>query len=353
MIGNQLKDIIYQNLGPMRISRKGWHYRNCPVCHLKGHRNDVRGRFGIRYESDGSLYLNCFNCLFDAVWKPGDRISKKLQTFMADIGVSESDVTKLAFVAFRESVNQSGDDDGGAEEVGMIDISGTWATISTPEEFQTLQFWADNGCDDQDFLEVLQYAVSREFTRIDELFWMPTRRYQFRNRLILPFRHHGNLVGYTGRYVREVPTNKKSVITKYHNNMPEGYVYNLDSQRNSFKEYVIFTEGMFDAWAVDGISPMNNTVSPQQADLVNRLHRKVIMVPDFDKAGESFIDIAKQYGWMVSIPPWRKGIKDAAQAASVYGRLMTINSIIESATANPVQSRINWDIKVKMGGYRS
>ena len=76
----------------------------------------------------------------------------------------------------------------------------------------------------------------------------------------------------------------------------------------------------------------------------------VIVLPDRDKQGQRMIDLAVHHGWSVSFPKlkdgsgktswWDKETKDAADAGRTYGKLYTVRSIIESATANKMQIAI-------------
>ena len=345
MIADDLRDVIFQHLGTMKQSRKGWHYRNCFLCHTQGHSRDTKNRMGIIVDPDGSIRVNCFNCAFKAIWKPGETFTNKFVTYLSELGLSELDIKKLSFAAFKES-NHIG-------FVGETSLTGDattkWTPITLPGKSKTLEEWAKLGCDDSNYLNVLEYAVNRGFTRIDQLYWVPNSYQQVNRRLILPFYHKGEIVGYTGRYAKDDISKK---IPKYINTMPDNYVYNLDSQINSDKEYVILTEGVFDAWVVDGISCMNNSMSPEQISIIKRLNKKIIVVPDFDKDGTDYVKTANENGWLVSIPNWGRNVKDAAKAAEKYGRLLTVYSIIKSAKAYTLQNTIDWEIKVKGRGYR-
>lgn len=345
MIADTLRDVILQHLGPMKTSRKGWQYRNCMLCHTQGHGRDTKSRLGIIFDPGGGIAVNCFNCGFDAIWKPGETFTKKFKLYLSEIGLSELDIQKLSFAAFQEANHI-----GAVGELSLTgDVTSKWEETKLPAKANTLEYWATSGCDNEHFLDVLEYAVKRGFTKLDELYWIPQPFQQLNRRLILPFYYQGEMVGYTGRFAKKLNSKK---IPKYVNTMPDNYVYNLDAQIESNKEFVILTEGVFDAWVVDGISCMNSSISPEQIAIINRLNRKVIVVPDFDKDGREYVEIANENGWLVSIPNWGSNVKDAAKAAEKYGRLLTVHSIIKSAKAYTLQNIIDWKIKVKGRGYR-
>jgi hypothetical protein len=56
------------------------------------------------------------------------------------------------------------------------------------------------------------------------------------------------------------------------------------------------------------------------------------------------VDVAIQNGWAVAFPKWKRGIKDASDASKKYGKLLTVHSILESATSNKTKIKLQWDI---------
>ena len=78
----------------------------------------------------------------------------------------------------------------------------------------------------------------------------------------------------------------------------------------------------------------------EQAHLIDKLGKRVIVCPDKDKAGVELIDQALELGWEVSFPDWHTSCKDAADAVLRYGRLATIKSIIDCATNNKIKIQV-------------
>ena len=91
---------------------------------------------------------------------------------------------------------------------------------------------------------------------------------------------------------------------------------------------------------IDGIAVQGNHVTAEQAHLINKLNKRVIVCPDRDNAGKEFIEQALTLDWEVSFPPWHTDIKDAADAVLKYGRLATVSSIIQHATGNQLKARV-------------
>ena len=80
--------------------------------------------------------------------------------------------------------------------------------------------------------------------------------------------------------------------------------------------------------------------------MIDSLNRKVIVVPDRDRPGEKLINQAIEFGWNVAFPEWDNDITDVADAVLKYGRLFTIQSILNSTES----SKLKIDLKRKMYG---
>ena len=91
---------------------------------------------------------------------------------------------------------------------------------------------------------------------------------------------------------------------------------------------------------VDGIAIQGNSVGPEQAHLIEKLGKRIIVCPDRDEAGVDLIMQAAELGWEVSFPPWHVECKDAADAVQRYGRLATVSSIINHATDNALKIKV-------------
>ena len=158
-------------------------------------------------------------------------------------------------------------------------------------------------------------------------------------RLLIPFYWKGDIVGYTGRIF------EASDKVKYYTDVQPGYVFNMDAQDWS-RKFVIVTEGPFDAISVSGVSILGSEVNDVQRDLIDGLNRQVIVVPDRDATGEKLINQAVEFGWNVAFPEWDEGVDDVADAVLKYGRLFTIQTILNSTESN----KLKIDLKRKMYG---
>ena len=204
-------------------------------------------------------------------------------------------------------------------------------TIELPKKVSTIEdLKADH--------PVRLYAEQRGLLGLYPLLYFNENLYK--QRLVVPFTYNGELVGWTARHI--APPDKTT--PKYLHNMQPGYVFNVDKFADTEREIVIVTEGVFDAIMIDGIAIQGNSVGPEQAHLIEKLGKRIIVCPDRDKAGIDLMMQAAELGWEVSFPPWHIDCKDAADAVNMYGRLATVGSIIKHATNN----KLKIEVKAKM-----
>jgi DNA primase len=181
-------------------------------------------------------------------------------------------------------------------------------------------------------MAILEYMSARNLNIDDtDYYWSPSLGY--RDRLIIPFYYEKRIVGWTARTI--TPDKQPKYLTE----SQPGYVYGLDEQSPN-KIFVIVVEGPVDAIHVDGCALTGSEINDQQALLINRLNKDVIVVPDRDTAGSKLIEAAIERGWGVSMPNWGPGIKDVGDAVSKYGRLYTLYSIASAAESSPLKIRL-------------
>lgn len=320
-IVEQVHRLLLDNL-PVKTSRtpSGWMTMNCPMC------NDTRKRGGLI--TDGAkISYHCFNCGYKTGWTPGISLGKKYKELAGKLGASSTTIHSVQVELLKHQ-----------DEFESIDSTAPYVynitkfkTVELPDNAQTIDSLPDDH-------ELKLYA--RERGILDAYPLLHFNDLANKKRVIVPFTYNGELVGWVGRHI--APPNKST--PKYLLNTQPGYVFNIDRFAESERKIVIVVEGIFDAILVDGVSVLGNSVTPEQAHLIDKLGKRVILCPDRDKAGKQLIKQAVELGWEVSFPPWAPDIKDAADAANRYGRLATVASIIDHATAN----KIKIEVKSKM-----
>lgn len=324
---NLVQDAITLHLpSKQKTTPSGWTSFNAPCCHHNGTSADTRQRGGIIKGSDGEISYHCFNCGFKTGWQPGRNISYKLRQLLQWLNVPDDVINKLALEVMK--LNE------GIDVKEFTYNIPEFETTQLPEGAEPLSNhqWAEVGTIPESIVRCFQYMLERNL-RIEDIdyHWSPTLAY--RDRLIIPFRHKGQIVGWTGRAVKE---DKKP---KYLSEQQPGYCFNLDNQTEQ-KVFAIVCEGVIDAIHVDGISLLGSELSEQQALLINQLNKQVIVVPDRDKAGKKLVSAAIEQGWSVSMPNWDEDINDIADAVNRYGRVYTLYSIVTQAESYAVKIKL-------------
>lgn len=343
MIIDILKDAILQNIGPLKSAPKGWNKRHCPLCHTQGHGKDTRNRFGIQFNPE-SIAMNCFNCGFSAGYSEGKELSKSFKFFLKQINIEDKFINRIEFEIFKQKNQLQGIREGD-ENVVPVDyvklLVQKWKPIDLPEDSYSVAEWLKNGLEDPNFLNVANYAIGRNIFDLDNFYWSPSTEFNLNQRLIIPYIYKGKIVGFTARLHYDTPDKS---IPKYHQQCPTDFVYNLDNQQSWSRKYTIATEGVLDAWVTDGISILGE-IGQSKIDIINRLQKEIIVCPDRDKKGWDLVEAAIENDWAVSFPKWDVEIKDAAQAAKKYGKLLTTHSIISAAVQGKDKIRLKWQIE--------
>jgi hypothetical protein len=323
---SRVSEVVLQFLPPKRKhTPSGWTSFNAPCCHHNGQGADTRQRGGLIANPDGGVSYHCFNCGFKASWQPGRNVSKGLRRLLIWLGVPDDTINKLTIAVMQEN-------EGIAVKQQLIDIP-TFNTVPLPDDAVDIaEYLGASNSVTKHLSEVVAYMQGRELYLEDyKFFWSPSMGY--RDRLIVPFYNEGNVVGWTARTVQ---ADKKP---KYLSEQQPGYVFNLDSQGPE-KTFCILTEGPIDAIHIEGIALLGSEIKDQQALLINRLNREVIVLPDRDDAGKKLVEQAIDFGWGVSMPEWKPGIKDVNDAVLEYGKLYTLYSIVNAAETSPLKIRL-------------
>tara|TARA_B100000927_G_scaffold287800_1_gene281293 strand:- start:798 stop:1775 length:978 start_codon:yes stop_codon:yes gene_type:complete len=312
--------LLLDNL-PIKTNRtpSGWNTMDCPMC------TDKRKRGGL-ITTGAKISYNCFNCGFTTGWEPNPTLGKKYKDLAIKLGADTQDIHKVTIELMKYS-----------EE---LETESTSDYVYNLQKFNTEQIPETAMAVDDlpDEHAVKKYAKQRGLLGLYPLLYFDEKLYK--QRLVVPFTYNNDVVGWTGRHIS--PPDKQT--PKYLHKMQPGYVFNIDRFADSKREIIIVTEGVFDAILVDGIAIQGNSVGPEQAHLIEKLGKRIIVCPDRDEAGIELMLQAAELGWEVSFPPWHVECKDAADAVQRYGRLATVSSIIKHATNN----KLKIEVKAKM-----
>jgi len=320
LVLDRLRTILPHNA---KTSPSGWISFNAPCCHHKGHKPDDRKRGGAMFTE--SFVYNCFNCKFTAYWEPGRPISEKLKNLCKWMGANDDDIKHLVFEALK------------TERADYVpNRSNEYVAFESkelPPDAKPISWWINCPAEDVDpeILPVLEYMASRRLTLDDfDFYWSSDPGYK--NRLLIPFRYHGKIVGWTGRKISDGKP-------KYLSDQHPHFVFNVDNQTDPH-QYVFVCEGPFDAIAVGGVALLTNSIADQQVRIINSLQKTVIVVPDQDRPGLELINRAVENGWSVAFPNWSDVVKDCADAVKQYGKLFVIVDLIKTAQHGAIKINI-------------
>lgn len=300
-----------------RSTPSGWISFNAPCCIHNGETPDEKGRGGLIVTEEGWTY-NCFNCGYKCGFKKGRNLNFKARSLLKWLGVDSTEIDRINLESLKYR--------------SMNDLVET-INYKQPKK-KRIEFEHRELPDDIKLINVThtkhqEYLQNRCIDTSYPLLAIDSDEYN-REGILVPFTHDKKPVGYTIRFLDD----RKP---KYLSDSQPGYVFGVDLQQEGWK-YAIVTEGIFDALSIDALSVMHGTVSEQQAELINRLHREVIVVPDHDKAGLSMIDRALELNWSVSIPnEWPDNCKDINDAVRKLGRVSTLITIIQNAEHNRIK----------------
>lgn len=319
----------FKTLIPPRAksSPSGWTSFNAPCCQHRGHSPDTRKRAGVRFEGNGIVY-NCFNCKFTTGWQPGSPFGEKMKSLARWLGAGDDDVKTMVF----EALKTEADDYEPLEYQPQIEFSNK----ELPEGSMSLRDWLESAIltdaeISENIMPLIDYIISRGFNPLsNDFYWSPASGYI--DRVIVPFRWNGNIVGNTARKITDGRP-------KYLSDQHPHFVFNFDQQKEDQK-YIFVCEGPFDALSINGVALLTNDIADQQARIINSLTAEVIVIPDQDDAGLQLIDRAIHYNWSVAFPNWDHDVKDVADAVQKYGRLFVIVDAIKTAQRG--------EIKIKM-----
>jgi hypothetical protein len=324
--------------GKQKRTQSGWISINAPCCHHNGHNTDTRGRGGFLPNSNGAISYHCFNCGYKTSYTPGRTLSFKYRKLLKWLGATENDIQRLVIESVRLKNIVTPEENIEVEEF-------TFDPRSLPENAHNIIELARSNTElSSQVVKVIQYVYDRSID-LDAytFYWSDLPEYKLNYRVIIPFYYNDKIVGYTARSVDD------GIKPKYHSDHPGHFVFNLNKQHKD-NSFVLVTEGPFDAMSIDGVSTQTNDISEQQADIIESLGKKVIVVPDFDKhinkqgrevwPGEVTIKRALEYGWSVSFPVWRSECKDVNDAVMKYGKLFTLKSILEGVESNSIKIQI-------------
>ena len=320
-----------------KSSQSGWVSGNAPCCVHNGESQDTRNRGGF-IVSNGSISYSCFNCGFKASYQPGRHLTYKFRKLLSWLGADDLTIRKLVIDAVRLK-DLVAPEDLVKEPEQEISFEARTLPESARNVVDLASFYATGDYTNvpPELLAAIEYVHRRDIdVNRYRFYWTPEESYNLHRRIIIPYYYRNQVIGYTARAIVD------GIKPKYWSSHPADFVFNLDTQRVTW-QFVIVCEGPFDAMSIDGVSVSGAEISDQQAELIDRLQREVVVVPDRDPAGRRLVDRAIELGWTVSFPVWAETCKDINEAVVKYGKLFVLKAIIDARETN----RLKIELKKK------
>jgi len=309
--------------GKRKQTPSGWISFNAPCC------DDKRQRGGLIFNAGDAVSYHCFNCGFKASWQPGRHISQKMNQFMRNLNIPDTTISQLRLEALRL------DESNNTEVLSIIPTFDNRALPMDAISFEELTTFLKLPDGDYavptKFTEAFAYLVERKIDPWSYPFYW-TNKVGFNNRIIIPFLYKGEIVGWTARAINDAKP-------KYLSEQQPGYVFNLDRQQDE-REFVIVSEGPFDALSIDGCALLGAEIKDSQNWLLKQLGKELVLVPDRDHEGPRTVEQAIEYGWSVSMPNWPDDVKDINDAVVKLGKLATLWLIVQAKESNGLKIRL-------------
>ena len=319
-----IADTLLQYIpGKRKTTPSGWISFNAVCC------SDDRGRGGFIVNGGDAVSYHCFNCGFKCSWQPGRHISQKMNKFMRDLNIPDDAIAQLRLEALRL------DDNNTAEIRSIIPKFDVRALPMDARSFDSWKTFLSLTEDDyvvpKALTDVVNYVDKRKIDPFAYPFYH-TNKVGFNNRIIIPFLYKGDIVGWTARAINDAKP-------KYLSEQQPGYVFNLDAQQDE-REFVIVSEGPFDALSIDGCALLGAEIKDSQNWLLKQLGKELVLVPDRDHEGPRTVEQAIEYGWSVSMPDWPDDVKDINDAVVKLGKLATLWLIVQAKESNGLKIRL-------------
>jgi len=309
-------DILSYLPSKHKTTSSGWISFDAPCCIHNGESQDKRSRGGMRQNEDDWSY-HCFNCGFTASFTPGRPVSYKARRFLDWIGVDNVDIERLNL----ESLKRKSLLDLTTERNQIRQVDVEFEETAVPEGVELID---PSSTDHQRYVDYL----SKRNIVLAYPFLVDKQR-KPRDRIVIPYTYKGRIVGHTSRYLDDR-------MPKFINSQQPGYVFGYDLQKPNWTSAIV-VEGIFDALSISALAVMHDEISPQQVQMLKQLKRRIIVVPDQDKAGLRLIDRAVENKFEVSIPDWPDDVKDVNDAVVKYGVTSTLLQIHKNAEKSKIK----------------
>lgn len=310
------------------VSYTSWNKCYCEVC---GDGSRTKGPRGGWLFSDEMAFYRCFNCGQKGSFDPNrdHPISRDMREVFEAFGIDPKDAMALAY--------QKKMDKPSSDSTVKPKINLHIPTYPFPDYFYPLaganniiadaarkKLWDSYKLKDSDYPFYLSSGSTKSTDPKEK-----SVAVSMLNRIIIPFYKNKELMYFQGRSIEDKGQRWLNM------NVPKNnIIFNMDAMWKNHDRPLYIFEGAFDAIHVDGVAVLENNLSATQIELLNRCHRRKVIVPDIveGKIGENkLLQLGVfQQNWGVALPELGSGSKDLSEGINRYGKLFILKSLIDN-----------------------
>jgi DNA primase len=245
---------------------------------------------------------------------------------LSDFGIPEADLQAVVFSTFGQALTNT------KEKIQQRKIEPN--EIPTPKTFYFLK---DAKPTDEWATIAKEYLRHERCINWDDYPFMlakktadPTMRKWFK-RLIIPIYKQKKLVFYQGRDLTDKAKQKYQSAKTETSRVIYGFDH-IFQYESTAPLYIV--EGWFDAFLINGIAVLGNSISEEQATWIDKSNRLKVFVPDRFGNGKEVAFHALELGWSISTPDFRidESCKDINDVVKRYGKLYTMKTLADNTT---------------------
>lgn len=306
-----LSDLIQDKIHLGAESATGFRVLRCQVC------NDHSERGGFKFDGSDVGY-SCFNCGAKFKYEEGSgKLGSNAKRILEAFGITRQEIDEVLGSSFFNKAEKPKDI--------TLEVLKPQVTLYTPEvELPPKSF--PLGADHHDELQapLIEYMFSRGLDplKMNAHFSLDPK---FLKRVIIPCMRDGKIIYWQARHLENVKPRYLSPGTA-----KEAVLWGYDNLWKNYDLPLFVTEGLFDAAPLDGVALLGSKLNDSKIEVLNKCHRRKIMVIDRDENGAVLADMALALGWEITFPP--EDSNDVNKSIQKHGKLFTIWTLMKNTT---------------------
>lgn len=305
-----LKDLIEEQVPLGKEAATGFKVLRCAAC------ADYKERAGFKFDGDQIIFA-CFNCGKKAVYEEGSgKLSASFKRILTAFGLSDNQLNEVTGSAFFNKKETS-------KEITLETLRPP-PKLFTPEVELPLHSYLI-GAEHHKELQIplIEYLLKRQLDPTElQVYFSLDKGYL--NRVIVPCLRNGKIIYWQARTIIDgvKPRYMSPGISK------EAVLWGYDNLYKDLDQPLFITEGIFDAASIKGVALLGSKLNETKLEILNRCHRRKIVVVDRDKTGKNLAELALQHSWDITFPPE----DDVNNSVQKYGLMFTTWSLMKNIT---------------------